>query len=83
LKGGRVVKLYDKNTGQYLGRIDDDQLKFLMDNLEEESLTDDDYYISRATLDLLKQKGMSQDLARMLEGALGEGEELEIRYRRD
>jgi hypothetical protein len=78
-----VVKLYDNNTGQYLGRIDDDQLRFLTDNLEEESLTDADYYIDRATLDLLKEKGMSQDLARMLEGALGENEELEVRYERD
>jgi len=78
-----VVKLYDKNSGQYLGRIDDDQLKFLMDNLEEESLTDTDYYINRATLDLLKEKGMGQDLARMLEGALGESDELEVRYEKD
>ena len=75
-----MVKLYDKNTGQYLGRIDDDQLQFLMDNLEEESLTDADYYINRVTLDLLKEKGMGQDLARMFEGAMGEGDELEIRY---
>jgi hypothetical protein len=75
-----LVKLYDKSSGQYLGRIDDDQLRFLMDNLEEESLTDADYYINRTTLDLLKEKGMSQDLARMLEGAMGQGDELEIRY---
>jgi hypothetical protein len=77
-----MVKLYDKNTGQYLGRIDDDQLQFLMDNLEEESLADADYYINRATLDLLKEKGMSQDLARMLEGAMGQSDELEIRYQK-
>ena len=78
-----MVKLYDKSSGQYLGRIDDDQLKFLIDNLEEESLTDADYHINRTTLDLREQKGMSQDLARMLEGAPGESDELEIRYQRD
>jgi hypothetical protein len=83
LKGGAGGQAYDKNSGQYLGRIDDDQLGFLMDNLEEESLTDADYYINRATLSLLKEKGMSQDLARMLEGILGESDELEVRYQRD
>jgi hypothetical protein len=78
-----VVKLCDKNAGQYLGRIDDDRLRFPMNNPEEESLTDDDYYINRTTLDLLKERGMSQDLDRMLEAALGRGEEIEIRYQRD
>jgi hypothetical protein len=75
-----MVKLYIKDTGQYLGRIDDDQLQFLIDNLEEESLTDTDYYLNRATLDLLKEKGLSDELARMIEGAMGQDDEVEIRY---
>lgn len=77
-----MVKLYVKGTGQYLGRIDDDQLQFLIDSLEEESLTDTDYYLNRATLDLLKEKGLSQELAQMIEGAMGEDDEVEIRYER-
>jgi hypothetical protein len=81
-KEEKVVKLYDKSTGQYLGRIDDDQLQFLIDNLEEESFTDTDYYINRATLDLLKKKGLSEDLSKMIEGAMGESDEVEIRYER-
>ncbi len=75
-----MVKLYIKGTGQYLGRIDDDQLRFLIDNLEEESLTDADYYLNRATLELLKEKGLSQELAKMIEGAMGNNDEVEIRY---
>jgi hypothetical protein len=77
-----MVKLYDQGTGQYLGRIDDDQLQFLMDNLEEESLTDSNYYLNRTTLDLLKEKGLSQELARMIEGAMGDEDEVEIRFER-
>ncbi len=77
-----MVKLYDKSTGQYLGRIEDEDLQFLIDNLEEEELTDVDYYINRGTLDLLKEKGMSEDLAKLMESAMGENNEIEIRYER-
>jgi hypothetical protein len=77
-----MIKLYDKDTGQYLGRIADEDLQFLIDNLEEESLTDTDYYINRETLELLKEKGMSEDLAKLIEGAMGENDEIEIGYER-
>jgi hypothetical protein len=76
-----VVKLYDKKTRQYLGRIRDEDLQFLADNLEE-SLTDTDYYINRATLDLLKEKGMSKGLARLIENAMGGNKDIEMAYER-
>jgi hypothetical protein len=78
-----MIKLYDKNTGQYLGRIEDETFQFLIDNLEEESFTDTDYYIDRKTLDFLKEKGMNETLVKLLEGAMGEGEEIEIRYEKE
>jgi len=77
-----MVKLYDKTTGKYLGRISDDELQFLIDNLEEESLTDVDYYINRATYNLLKEEGMSENLARLIGQAMGKKNEIEIRYER-
>jgi hypothetical protein len=78
-----MIKLYDKNTGQYLGRIEKETFQFLIDNLEEENLTDTDYYVDRLTLDFLKDKGMSEALVKLLEGAMGEGEEIEVRYERE
>lgn len=77
-----MVKLYDKTTGKYLGRISDDELQFLIDNLEEESMTDVDYYINRTTYNLLKEKGMSENLARLIEQAMGKKDDVEIRYER-
>jgi sporulation protein YlmC with PRC-barrel domain len=77
-----MVKLYDNDTGQYLGRIEDEELQFLIDNLEEESLTDTDYYINRGTLELLKEKGMNENFAKLIESAMGGGDEIEIRYER-
>jgi hypothetical protein len=78
-----MVKLYEKKTRQYLGRISDEELQFLIDHLEEETLTDTDYYINRATLELLKSKGMSQALAGLIEGAMGSNDDAEISYERD
>jgi hypothetical protein len=78
-----MVKLYDNTTGQYLGTIADEDLQFLIDNLEEESLTDTDYYVDRNTLDLLKEKGMSKTFANLIETAMGGADEVEIRYERE
>jgi len=78
-----MIRLYDKNTGQYLGRIEDEAFQFLIDNLEEESLTDTDYYVDRPTLGFLKEKGMNEALVKLLEGAMGEGEEIEVRYEKE
>jgi hypothetical protein len=75
-----MIRLIDKSTGKLLGRITEEDLQFLVDNLEEEDLSDTDYYVNRATLDMLKEKGMDDDLAALLEGAMGEGDEIEIGY---
>ena len=75
-----MVKLYDKAGGNFLGEITDAECKFLIDQLEEESETDDDYYLDRDTLDFLKEKGMDEALTALLEGALGANDSVEIRY---
>ncbi len=77
-----MVKLYDKASGNFLGEISEQELKFLIDRLEEESETDDDYYLDRDTLDFLKEKGMDEALTALLEGALGANDSIEIRYER-
>ena len=77
-----MVKLYDKTTGKYLGRISEEELQFLIDQLEEESMTDVDYYLNRTVLNLLKEKGMSENLAKLIEQAMGKKDDVEIRYER-
>ena len=78
-----MVKLYDKATGRYLGEVAEEELQFLIDNLEEESLTDVDYYINETVLESLKEKGMSETLARLIESAMRDKGEAEIRYERE
>jgi hypothetical protein len=75
-----MVKLFDKATGAFLGTITDEELQFLMDNLEEESLTDVDYYLNETMFASLKEKGMSETLVTLIQTAMGDKKEAEIRY---
>lgn len=72
--------LYDKDTGDRLGAISPAQLGFLKDQLEEESLTDRDYYINRATIDMLRDAGADAELLALLDEALGERDGIEVRW---
>ena len=75
-----MFKLYNKATNAYLGEISDEDLRFLKENLEEESLPDEDYYINKDTLYFLKEKGLGESAARMIETAMAQADDIEIRY---
>lgn len=77
-----MVQLFDKETGAPLGTVDDEQLQYLADRLEEESAEDDDYYINRTTVDLFERDGAPPELVALLRRALGERDEVEIRWQR-
>jgi hypothetical protein len=78
-----MVTLYDNETGRVIGAIDEAQLKFLVDQLEEESSEDQDYYLTVDTLEMLEQRGADSGLLATLRAALGGREDLEIRWARD
>ena len=78
-----MVKLYDKANDAEIGTITDDQLQFLADKLEEESAGDDDYYINRTMVHILEQEGADAELVSVLRNALGEREDMDIRWERD
>jgi processive 1,2-diacylglycerol beta-glucosyltransferase len=61
-----------------VGELSEEQLDFLVDNLEEEWPEDRDYYINRAMLEILKQRGADAALLHILEQALGNREEVDI-----
>jgi processive 1,2-diacylglycerol beta-glucosyltransferase len=75
-----MYALYVKADHRYIGDISDDELKFLVDNLEEESLEDTDYDLSRLTLEFLRGNGLSPRLAQLLDTALGDQDDVEIVY---
>jgi len=77
-----MVELCDKETGRILGSISDKQLQFLIDQLEEESDTDTDYFIDAATLEMFAEKSIDPQLLTLLRDALGDREGMEIEWKR-
>jgi processive 1,2-diacylglycerol beta-glucosyltransferase len=77
-----MIQLQDKQSGSILGSISEDDLQFLIDNLEEESEDDVDYYLNHSTLEIFKEKGISSTLLNVLENALGDREDVEIEWSR-
>ena len=75
-----MIQLRDKENGIVLGEITADDLQFLIDNLEEESEDDTDYYINRSTLKIFKEKATNQTLITLLENALGDRDDMEIEW---
>lgn len=77
-----MIQLFDAESGAELGTITEEQLRFLTDQLEEESADDQDYYINRTTLDLFEGNGADPALLEVLRRALGQREEMDIRWSR-
>lgn len=78
-----MITLFDSESNQPIGQIGEGQLRFLMDQLEEESTQDRDYYISQDELDVLQESGADEVLLQVLRAALAGRQEAEIRYVRD
>jgi len=77
-----MIELRDKETGRPVGSITEAQLQFLIDQLEEESHGDRDYYLNTTTLDALAEKSDDPDLMNLLRQALGDRKEMEIEWSR-
>jgi len=78
-----MIKIFNKSTNEFLGRISEDDLQFLVDNLEEEGLDDQDYFVRKETVEGFAEEGASGHLIEVLEGALGSTDAVEIRWEPD
>ena len=77
-----MIQLNDKDTGAFIGTITEDNLQFLIDQLEEESDEDQDYYINEVTLDIFEENQADKALVSLLRGALKGRTDMEIRWSR-
>ena len=73
-----MINLREKDTNKSVGSISEVQFQFLVDQLEEESMEDNDYAISSTLLDLFESQGADPELVSLLRDALGERDEIEI-----
>jgi len=77
-----TIHLYKKETNALIGAITEADLKVLADALEEESTTDNDYFVDQATIDVIGDGRASDHLLSLLRDAVGSGDGLEIRWER-
>lgn len=75
-----MIKLSLKDSGAFLGMIDEADLQLLIDQLEEEDENDTDYYITPMTIEMLEESGASPDLIRILKQAVGDSEGVDIAW---
>jgi hypothetical protein len=77
-----MIDVYNNDTNELIGSITDADLHVLIDGLEEESVDDHDYYIDRATIDVLGDGRATEHLLNLLKKALGSADGVEIRWQR-
>lgn len=77
-----MIRIVDKESGKFQGEIAEEQLCYLIDQLEEERKEDNDYYINRYTLDVFKEKGIDSQLLALLRQGLGDRQDMEIVFER-
>ena len=75
-----MPRLFRIDTDASIGVISDVQLRFLVEQLEEEHDEDQDYYIDRDTLELLSDNGIDAELLAMLEKAMGDDDSMDIAW---
>ena len=73
-----MINLREKETNKPLGQISEEQLQYLIDNLEEEWLEDQDYAITPLLLEYFEGQGADAGLVSLLRDALAGREEIEI-----
>lgn len=76
-----MIQLFDADSRQSIGTINEAQLAFLQKQMEEESLEDRDYYINTATIDMFESAGADASLLDLLRKAMTGREEMTILWK--
>jgi processive 1,2-diacylglycerol beta-glucosyltransferase len=75
-----MYNLYQDDSGELLGKLSYYQLQWLRSRMEEESLEDKDYSITPLELVYFETEGVDTELLEMLRKALGDKEEVIVRW---
>ena len=78
-----MITISNKESNESVGSITDSQLQVLIDHLEKTDPDDQDYYIDRRTIDLIKTAAADYAaVLNILEAALGDREGVDIVWSR-
>lgn len=78
-----MPRLYDSSNNQLLGHVSQVDIDLLVAQMEEESSTDQDYYVDNDTFLRLTDAGASAALLDAIKMALDLGGEADIRWEAD
>jgi processive 1,2-diacylglycerol beta-glucosyltransferase len=81
-ESGSMIDVYRNDTNELIGSITDADLQVLVGGLEEETEDDQDYWIDKATIDVLGDGRATEHLLGVLRKALGSSDGVEIRWQR-
>jgi len=77
-----TVRISEKDTGHSLGEISDEDFELLTGHMEEESSTDNDYFVETLAIDALEAQGASADFIALLRKAVGSSEGIDLVWTR-
>ena len=75
-----IFYLMDSEKEEEIGVITGDQVQFLIDNLAEEGVEDQEFYIDEDTLDFLAENSCDEELLSLFAEALEGRADLAINY---
>ena len=75
-----MIEIFNKDTGQRIGELTENQFDFLMDNIENEYLENVSYVIDSQVVELLKGRGADFRILDMLDNALKGKKNISIAY---
>ena len=78
-----MILLFNTHSDMRIGEVTEEQFAVMQTWLEEEGTDDDDYYVNQATIDLLQEKGVDPALIAVLQRAIADNGEADIRWTSD
>ena len=77
-----AIQIHEKDSGRFICDIDDADLAILVDHMEEESSTDQDYFVEHTAIDAIEAHGASAGFVSALRTLVGSSEGVDIRWSR-
>lgn len=76
------IRIAEKAGGRTIATVSEQDLAILTGYMEEESSTDQDYYVEATAIDALEARGASRDFVASLRAAMGTSEGVDIVWSR-
>ncbi len=80
---GRMIHLYNKDSGERIGEISQEQRQTLIDLFEEEDSKDQDYFVNADSLRFMQENKADEALIAMLTPIADSDKGVEIEWREE